>query len=183
MRDDPKPVRRIVTGMNAAGKSAIIEDAPAKKVRSVPERPGYRASEIWVTQGSPVPVNDPDRVNLIAGVAPPAGGTLLRVIDIPPEPKDPAERDRAFRATFSKMYSDADHRPEGHSHPGMHVTDTVDYAIVISGEIYAVMEEGEALMKAGDILIQRGTSHAWANRSDDVCRIAFVLIDGRRAGR
>ena len=61
----------------------------------------------------------------------------------------------------------------------MHKTETVDYAIILSGEIVAVMDEGETVMKAGDILIQRGTNHAWANRSGKPCRIAFVLIDGR----
>jgi hypothetical protein len=182
MPQQPKPVRRLVTGLSAARKSAIIEDGPPKLVRTVQERPGYRSSEIWITGQCPVPVNDPDRVGKIAGVAPPASGTLLRVIDFPPESKDPAERERATRATFGKLYPDADHRPAGSTHPGMHVTDTVDYALVISGEIYAVMEEGETLMRAGDVLIQRGTSHAWANRSGDYCRVAFVLIDGLRAG-
>ena len=61
----------------------------------------------------------------------------------------------------------------------MHITDTVDYAIILFGEMYAVMEEGETLMKAGDVLVQRGTNHAWSNRSGDVCRVAFILIDGR----
>ncbi len=177
-----KPVRRLVTGINAQGKSAIIEDAPAAKVRSVPERPGYHAAEIWVTHSSPVPLDDPDRVAGVCRAGPPAGGTLLRIVDFPPEPEDRAQREQAMRATFSNLYPDADHRP-GDSHPGMHATDTVDYAIVLSGEIYAVLEESEVLMRAGDVLIQRGTSHAWANRSDQSCRIAFMLIDGRRAGR
>ena len=61
----------------------------------------------------------------------------------------------------------------------MHVTSTVDYAIVLQGELHAVMDEGETLMKAGDVLIQRGTNHAWANRSGSVARIAFILVDGR----
>jgi uncharacterized cupin superfamily protein len=61
----------------------------------------------------------------------------------------------------------------------MHLTDTVDYAILIEGEIYAIMEDDEVLMKAGDVLVQRGTVHAWANRSNAICRICFVLIDGR----
>ena len=61
-------------------------------------------------------------------------------------------------------------------HPGMHKTDTVDYAIVLSGEIYAVMDEGEVLLRAGDCLIQRGTSHAWSNRTQEPCVIAFVLV-------
>ena len=61
----------------------------------------------------------------------------------------------------------------------MHTTESVDYAIVLHGEIYARMDEGETLLRTGDVLIQRGTNHAWANRSDDVCRVAFVLIDGK----
>jgi len=177
-----KPVRRIVTGINAAGKSAVIEDGPAVKIRSVPERPGYHAAELWVTHASPVPVDDPDRVAGVSTVGPPAGGTLLRIVDFPPESEDPTEREKAQRATFSTLYPDAEHRPAD-VHPGMHLTDTVDYAIVLSGEIYAVLEEGEVLMRPGDVLIQRGTSHSWANRSGEPCRIAFVLIDGRRAGR
>jgi uncharacterized cupin superfamily protein len=64
-------------------------------------------------------------------------------------------------------------------YPGMHMTTTVDYAIVIEGEIIAIMEEGEALMRVGDMLIQHGTVHAWANRSDAICSIAFVPVDGR----
>jgi hypothetical protein len=176
-------VRRVVTGINKAGKSVIIEDGPVRKTRTVPERPGYVSSEVWITRGAPVPIDDPDRTMDVSTVAPVSGGTILRIIDIPPEPKDPAERERGIRATFGSLYKDADHRPAGGSHPGMHVTDTVDYALVLSGEIYAVMDEGETLLKAGDVLIQRGTNHAWSNRSNENCRIAFVLIDGRRAGR
>jgi len=62
----------------------------------------------------------------------------------------------------------------------MHLTDTIDYAILLQGELVAIMDEGETVMRAGDILIQRGTNHAWANRSDAVARIAFILVDGRR---
>ena len=64
----------------------------------------------------------------------------------------------------------------------MHTTDTVDYAIVLQGEIWAVMDRDETLLKAGDILVQRGTAHGWENRSADMARIAFVLIDGTRGG-
>ena len=62
----------------------------------------------------------------------------------------------------------------------MHETDTIDYAIVLSGEVYAIMEKGEKLMRTGDVLIQRGTNHAWSNRSDTMCRIAFVLVEATR---
>ena len=79
------------------------------------------------------------------------------------------------------MFPDRERRAADKSrHPGMHITDTGDYAIILFGEMYAVLEEGETLMKAGDILVQRGTSHAWSNRSGEICRVAFILVDGRR---
>ena len=69
---------------------------------------------------------------------------------------------------------------DAYLHPDMHETDTVDYAIVMAGEIWAILEDKETLLRAGNVLIQRGTNHAWANRSDECARIAFVLIDGGR---
>ena len=179
MSQQPPPVRRVVTGFDAEGRATIVEDATATAVRTVAARPGYRVSNLWATHGSPAPIADPDRVGEISGVLPPKSGTVVRIIDYPPEPKDPAERLRMQRAAFAALFPDATHHPEGGPHPGMHETDTVDYAIVIAGEIYAVMETGETLLRAGDVLIQRGTNHAWSNRSDGYCRIAFVLIDGR----
>src|SRR6185312_15510112 len=106
-------------------------------------------------------------------------GTVLRIIDFPPEPRDPEERRRRIHATFHGMYQDATHDRRDSAHPGMHRTQTVDYAIILEGEIWAVMDKGETLMKAGDVLIQRGTNHAWANRSARTARICFVLMDGK----
>ena len=83
------------------------------------------------------------------------------------------------RATFRAIYPDVEHDPGEGDHAGMHTTETVDYAICLSGEITAIMDEGETVMRAGDILIQRGTNHAWANRSGKPARRAYVLIDGR----
>jgi len=180
IRDLP-PVRLVVAGCDASGRSRIIKDGPPVETKNVPERPGYRVSNLWTTLGSPAIIDEPDRISEIHGVLPPTNGTILRIIDFPPEPKDSAERDRLMRVTFLKLYPDADHRPDGGMHPGMHTTDTVDYALVLEGEIYAVMDDEETLLKAGDVFIQRGTNHAWCNRSEKVCRIAFVLIDGRRS--
>lgn len=180
MSQQPPPVRRVVTGIDAAGRARIVEDAPASAIRTVAARPGYRVTNLWATHGSPAPIGDPDRIAEVSGVLPPGRGTVVRIIDYPPEPHDPAERERMQRAAFAALFPDATHHPTGGPHPGMHETDTVDYAIVIAGEIYAVMDEGETLLKAGDVLIQRGTNHAWSNRSDGYCRIAFVLIDGVR---
>jgi hypothetical protein len=179
MTDQLKPIRRIVTGHDAKGRAVIIEDAPAKAVRTVPERPGYRAVNVWRTTAAPAPVDAADSAGAHQGILPPARGTILRIIDFPPESKDPAERARQIGATFGGMFKDADHDKGSAKHPGMHRTLTVDYAIVLEGEIWSVMDEGETLMRAGDVLIQRGTNHAWANRSKATCRIAFVLIDGK----
>jgi quercetin dioxygenase-like cupin family protein len=103
----------------------------------------------------------------------------LRIIDIPPEPKDPQELQRAMEATFSNMYSDAHREIKPGEHPGMHRTQTVDYALMLQGELVAIMDEEETVLRAGDVLIQRGTNHAWANRSGQPARIAFILIDAQ----
>lgn len=173
-------IRRIVTGDDAKGRSRIVEDAPAAAVRSVPARPGYRAVNVWRTQESPAKINAADATAGHQGILPPKGGTILRIIDFPPEPADKEALKRMLDATFGGIYRDAAHDKRPGVHPGMHRTETVDYAIILEGEIYAVMDEGETLMRAGDVLIQRGTNHAWANRSERTARIAFVLIDGTR---
>ena len=178
MSETLPPIRRIVTGHDAQGRACIVEDATATAIRTVPERPGYRAVNVWRTTQAPAAINAQDTISSHEGILPPKnGGTILRIIDFPPEPADPAERDRRIRATFGGIFQDATH--DGRKHPGMHKTDTVDYAIVLEGEIWSVMDEGETLMRAGDVLIQRGTNHAWANRSQKTARIAFVLIDGK----
>ena len=163
-------IRRVVTGDDASGASRIVEDAPATVIRTVPERPGYRAVNVWRTNA--------DEVEKHQGILPPKGGTILRIIDFPPEPSDPEERRRRIAATFGGIFKDASHDKREGKHPGMHRTQTVDYAIVLEGEIWAVMDQDETLLRAGDVLIQRGTNHAWANRSNATARIAFVLIDG-----
>jgi len=172
-------IRRVVTGDDANGKSRVIEDAPATSIKTVAERPGYRAVNVWRTTEFPIDISSGDSIASHKGILPPKNGTILRIIDFPPEPKDPAELKRRLHATFGGIYADAAHDRNAR-HPGMHTTDTVDYAIVLEGEIWSVMDEGETLLKAGDVLIQRGTNHAWANRSDKTVRIAFVLMDGTR---
>ena len=174
------PIRRIVTGDGTGARSRIVEDAPAAAVRSVAERPGSRSVNVWRTTQTPASMNDPDSISRHEGILPPRQGTILRIIDFPPEPADPGERKRRIEATFGGIFSDATHDKRAGAHPGMHRTETVDYAILLEGEIWAVMDEGETLMRAGDVLIQRGTNHAWANRSKKTARIAFVLIDGKR---
>ena len=181
MKDLP-PIRRVITENDAKGRSRIIEDAPATSIKTVAERPGYRAVNVWRTEQTPAKIDAKDTTREHHGVHPTKNGTILRIIDFPPEPKDPKELDKRLKATFGSIYNDADHHRDTRRHPGMHVTTSVDYAIVLEGEIWAVMDEGETLLKAGDCLVQRGTNHAWSNRTGTPCRVAFILVDADAGG-
>ncbi|HWP26360.1 MAG TPA: cupin domain-containing protein [Xanthobacteraceae bacterium] len=174
-----RQIRRVVTAEDEQGRSYIAEDGASPSVRTVPERPGYQVTNLWCTRGAPPRIGDADAIATHVGLPPPEQGTLLRVVDYPPESADDAERKRQQKATFEDLFKGTDHRPDSR-HAGMHRTDTIDYAIVLEGEIVAIMDKGETVMRAGDILIQRGTAHAWANRSGKPARVAFVLLDAKR---
>lgn len=174
----PPPIRRIVTGVDSNGKSCIDTDGRSPSERTVDARPGYRVTNLWCTSRG-TRFDADDSIAHHQGVQPPTGGTVLRVIDVPPESADKEVHRQAIEATFKSMFSDA-HRessPTSQVHPGMHQTPTVDYAIMLDGEITAIFDTCETVMRAGDVLIQRGTHHAWANRSGRPARIAFVLVD------
>lgn len=173
-------VRRVITGFDAAGRSTIISDGHSPAIKAVPGRPDYYSTNVWRTGTAPVDITEPDLIEGHVGVSPPRNGTVLRVIDFPPEPKDPEERARQLKASFGDIFDDADTSHGSDIHPGMHQTDTVDYAIVLEGEIVAILEETETILKMGDIVIQRGTNHAWSNQSGSSCKVAFILIDGQR---
>lgn len=173
-------VRRIVTGHTPSGEATIVNDGPPPAEVRNPARPGFVLRNLWRTDQAPAPVNAPDSIAEQQGLLPPTGGTVLRVIDFPPDPTDPEVHRQQLEKTFRATYPDADHTGSDRDqpHPGMHKTETVDYAIVLYGSMIAILDDCETEMQAGDILIQRGTNHAWSNRSGSPARIAFVLVDG-----
>lgn len=173
------PVRRVVTAIDVDGRSFIAEAGPSPAGFALPGSP-FRSDNIWRTHAAPSPVGAPDDIAAHRGVLPPAGGTVLRVIDFPPMEGTREEQAALAAKVFALLYPDADHQAGSDRSAGMHTTDTVDYAIVLAGEIYAVMDQDEALLTAGDVLIQRGTAHSWENRSRRMARVAFVLVDGVR---
>jgi mannose-6-phosphate isomerase-like protein (cupin superfamily) len=180
--DQPLPApRRVVTAIDAVGQSYIAEDgvSPADFVL-----PGstYRSTNMWRTHAAPGAIDAPDDITEHRGVLPPSRGTVLRVIDFPPiGDATPEQRATMVKAVFAALYPDADHHEGSTRSANMHTTDTIDYAIVLQGEIVAVMDRDETVLRAGDILIQRGTPHGWENRSDHPARIVFVLIDALRS--
>jgi mannose-6-phosphate isomerase-like protein (cupin superfamily) len=176
-----KPFRRVVTGHDAQNRAVILSDAPPTRVQRVGDH-GPVFYEVWNTRETPVRIDrasgEPSESQLT--LRPPKNGTRIRVLDIPPETDAIRKMDaQSAREHFAEIgageASTAD--AEG-AHPFMHRTESIDYGIVLEGEIYLIVDRGETLVRAGDIVIQRGTNHAWANRSGRNCRIAFILIDG-----
>jgi quercetin dioxygenase-like cupin family protein len=178
MNSLPPPIRRIVTGIDEQGRSVFLEDGPSPAQSLIPERPGYRVTNLWRTVAGGA-VDAPDGITEMSGVLPPPGGTVIRIIDWPPLPEDPVELRRVMDLTFARAFPDAHRAVSEGEHPGMHTTATIDYAIVLEGEVFAIVEQEERLMKQGDVLIQRGTRHAWANRSGKSVKVAFILVDAQ----
>ena len=172
-----KPIRRVVTGHNASGKSVFVMDGPAPHVYC--RTPGSAVvTELWETRGAPADNRGNDEVtDRPFRLHPPKNGSVFRIIEYPPDSArlKALAAERAGPDDGSGWLQAAD--KGGARHLGFHKTSSVDYAIVLSGEIYALMDEGEVLLKTGDVLIQRGTNHAWSNRTDEPCTVAFVLID------
>ncbi len=181
-----KPVRRVVTGHDAAGRAIIQEDGAAPRVQQVGGAIGPMFHEVWNTPQTPAYIDaasgEPHEAGIV--LAPPKSGTRIRVLDIPPEGDGirnmtPEEAAAHFAEIGAGHASNA--AKAGARHALMHRTETIDYGIVIEGELVLIMDEGETTVYPGDIVIQRGTNHGWANRSDKNCRIVFVLIDGEFA--
>lgn len=180
------PVRRVVTGHDERGRSVIVSDGPAPNCSAPASMPDLLARVLWMTDATPAS-NAGNEEAAPAGLVPPIGpapgGTILRVADFPPDSLyDGADVAEMFREIGGADAHGAGREAGDPRHFWFHKTDTLDYAIVLEGEIWALLDEGECVLCPGDVLIQRGTNHAWSNRSDRPCRIAFVLIDARRDG-
>jgi quercetin dioxygenase-like cupin family protein len=154
------PIRRVVTGHDTGNVAKVLIDAPATNAKR--PQAGLVSTMMWCTEGAPaaIPVGEKidDMGARILGTAPPANGTRFAVIDFPP----------------------------GNS-GRMHRTETIDYVVVIAGEIDMILNDSDldgstVHLKAGDVMVQRGTNHAWVNRGSGPARLAFVLIDARPLG-
>lgn len=181
MIQDLKPLRRIVTIDDQEGKSVAIADGPPPDVRIDPARPGFSSARIWVADSSPVRIGQYHDTTLAAHtIEPPPRGSVCRIVTFPP--------DETFRGKIGAKEVEAFFRAMGSPgastyspqapHPYMQKTRTLDFCLVLEGEITLVLDTTEVHLKAGDTVVQRGTNHAWSNRSDRPCRIAFSLHDG-----
>jgi mannose-6-phosphate isomerase-like protein (cupin superfamily) len=175
-------IHRVITGHDARGKAVVSTNGPLPMVTEIKAIPGTIFHEVWSTAATPVEINngaDPSTGPI--SIPPPKLGTRIRFVDIPPDTEDFLANGAArIHAAFSEIGdSNATTAKADSPHPLMHRTETVDYAVVIEGELTLVLDDSEVELKVGSVVIQRGTNHAWANRSGKPCRMLFVLIDGR----
>jgi mannose-6-phosphate isomerase-like protein (cupin superfamily) len=175
-------VRRVVTG-NSGSKSVFVSDGPAPRSRDFASIPGQSSTLIWSTPGEPaVPHDGVDAITDKSTYLPRPAETRLMVVTFAPDSTmmsasfDPAAAGRELMEELPDLA--ATFEPDN---PGMHTTDTVDYGIVLEGEIWLELDDGkEVHLKAHDVVIQNGTRHAWRNKTDKPVKMAFVLIGARR---
>jgi mannose-6-phosphate isomerase-like protein (cupin superfamily) len=182
-----RPVRRIVTGHDGEGQAVLLSDGPVPRVQRIGGEHGPIFFEVWNTTETPALIDRASAEPAEDGIrlAPPRNGTRIRVLDIPPDSDrlgqvTPEEARSHFAEVGAAEASS--HTGDGARHAHMHRTETIDYGIVLEGELVLILDKEETTVYPGDIVIQRGTNHGWANRSDRNCRIAFILIDGEFAG-
>ena len=171
--------RRVMTGHDEYGKATVISDAVATQFLERPSWPGVRLTNFWIERGCPAEYDGPTETCTGDFVLhPPPKGSKFRCVELLPEDPE-VMKTLDGKAAFGLMGASAN-IVEGARHPFIHRTDSLDYAIVLSGEIWMMMDdkEDDLLLKAGDVVNQRGTSYAWSNRGKEPRVIAFVLFDG-----
>ena len=168
-------IRRVVTTHDVTGRAVVLLDGPASNIKH--ETAGPVATLLWVTDSTPPDIaSDVDAADRVIGVPPPPGGTIFRVVEFPPAGENDAQISR--EEVLKEMGIAPDAGTEGKSrHRDMHRTNSIDYAVVMSGEIDMLLDDSDVHLKAGDVVVQRATNHAWVNNGDAPCKIAFILID------
>ncbi len=168
-----RPVRRVVTGHQADGRSTVMIDAAAPNVKR--RQAGNGSTLLWVTDTSPARVSSGDNAAREIAVPPPARGTIFRIAEFPArvggEVRDHAALLRDFGIGPDVLPG---HPPR---HAAIHRTRSVDYIVVLEGEIWLLLDDGEVHLHAGDVVVQQATNHAWINRGSSTCRLAMVFVD------
>jgi mannose-6-phosphate isomerase-like protein (cupin superfamily) len=177
------PIHRVVTGHDADGQAVVSHNGPLSAVVEFAAIPGTVFHEVWETGATPAPLDN--RAEPSTGrpllLPPPKNGTRIRFVDIPPDTSAFLEDGAMHMQRAFEQLGDAKASTVQASspHPLMHRTESIDYAVVIEGEMTLVLDNSEVALKPGSVVVQRGTNHAWANRSGRPCRMLFVLIDGQ----
>jgi mannose-6-phosphate isomerase-like protein (cupin superfamily) len=177
-----RKIRRVVTGVDADGKSVVVSDGEPPISFTLDEYGGTGCTDIWHSARPPKSVEDGGDLDHYSNVAPPPGGIQCRFTEWAPLSAIPSSPDPAkvLAEIKEKMPDFLDHSDL--SRLGMHATPTIDMAFVIDGEIWLELDKETVHLKAGDCVVQRGTMHAWRNHGDKPCLMAFVLIEASGKG-
>ena len=163
-------IRRVVAGINKTGKAVIQYDADATNVTQATNN--IKTTLLWVTDQAPTNnEGNEDSANQEIGIPPPPMGSIFRIVEFTPEGSDGGSDEYKYLSSVRAEEN------ECARHPGMHKTNSIDYAIIMSGEIDMLVDDDEVHLKAGDVIVQRGNNHAWANRGTNPYSIKFILID------
>jgi mannose-6-phosphate isomerase-like protein (cupin superfamily) len=169
--------RLVVTGEDSGGRSVVVSDATFTDWIRRPT--GLLITEVWRADSLPAHVSDESSAQegKISALA--AAGLSVRIAVFPPDEDVDAAKMASYEASMRDLYGDQGGQP-GSEIAGMHRTDTIDIVTVVDGEIWVLLDEGEALLQTGDCLVQRGTRHAWRNRTDRPCTLVSVVLPASR---
>jgi cupin domain len=173
--------RRVVTG-HAGGKSVCVSDGPSSKGKVYNSVPGQGSTLLWATSAVPTVPNPGEAISAKTGYVPGPGETRFMFVTFPPDSvmMSPSFDPAAAGAEFMEHMPDLASKFEM-DNPGMHTTDTVDYGIVLDGEVWLELDDGEQIhLHQHDVVVQNGTRHAWRNKSQKPVKMAFVLIGANR---
>jgi mannose-6-phosphate isomerase-like protein (cupin superfamily) len=169
--------RRVVTGLDAQGRSTVLFDDQNGRVKEMESMPGVALTDIWETTTAPANNSGvSDAIDRAVRLEPLPGGSIFRIVEFPPDANWRGHANAA--AAFASIGAHTAH-DDGSSDPMRHKTATIDYIIVLEGEMHAVLDTGEVLLRAGDLFVQRGTVHSWSVKGDQPCIIAAILINAK----
>lgn len=176
--EQPDLARVVVTGVGPDGRSRIASDGPAYPWVQRPT--GTLVMDLWRADSMPIPVDSSSTAGDDVVLQPPLHGAAVRTTIFPPDSSISPEAAAEYAARMKDIYGAQGGEGDAPDIPGMHVTETIDVMTVIDGEIWALMEDGETLLRQGDTMVQRGTRHAWRNRSDRPTTVVTTMFPASR---
>jgi mannose-6-phosphate isomerase-like protein (cupin superfamily) len=169
-------IRRVVTGLDEHDKAVVLFDSRLP-LNAAPGPYPFTSTNLWITDSYPPALSSKDTANRPLGVSPPENGTKFRIVEFPP--LDPATEAKMDPNLVMKGVNPVPKRGLPVKHPMMHRTRTLDYAVVLSGEIDMMLDDSVVHVKTGDVVVQQATNHGWVNHGTQPCRILFVLMDSK----
>lgn len=167
-------IRRLVTGLDENDKAVVLFDS---RLSLGARSPGIASANLWITDGYPPNLSKTDTASRPTGISPLANGTIFRIVEF--SPIDPASAAQMPPDLIMKRVEHSPAKGLPVTHPMMHRTRTLDYAVILSGEIDMMLDDTSVHLTAGDTVVQQATNHAWINRGTRPCRILFVLMDSK----